>query len=251
VDDGSRATITDTILWSNHALNGKEIFVAYKYWGAVQAHIRYSDIDGGQESIHVMSGSILTIGDGMLDADPLFVSGPLGDYYISQVAAGQAEDSPCVDAGDPDSDMIWGITRTDHVHDTSVVDMGFHYPWQSVNAQFACNPTSGTLPFQAMFGIQLTNNFIESERLIAAQIDVALASGLEIPSWKSGTLPIGPGDSFSTAFNSIIPMLPLVVGENTFTLVSEDVTPAPYNQPPYAPSGDTDTATCTVTGVAP
>jgi len=29
------------------------------------------------------------------------------------------------------------------------------------------------------------------------------------------------------------------------------VTPPPYNQPPYPPAGDTDTASCTVTGIAP
>jgi hypothetical protein len=147
--------------------------------------------------------------------------------------------------------MTWGTTRTDNVHDTGVVDMGFHYPWQSVSSQLACMPTSGTLPFQAMFGIRLSNNFIESERLIAAQIDVDLASGLQIPSWKSGNVTIGPDNSFISAFNSIIPMRHQVVGENTFTLVAEDVTPAPYNQPPYPPSGDNDTAGCTVTGVMP
>ena len=30
-----------------------------------------------------------------------------------------------------------------------------------------------------------------------------------------------------------------------------DVTPPPYNLPPYPPAGDTDTAGCTVTGAAP
>jgi len=251
VADGSRATITNTILWNNLALNGKEIYVAHSYSGASQPHINYSDIDGGEESIFVQPGSVLTIGDGMIDADPLFLSGPLGDCYLSQVAAGQAEDSPCLDAGDPDSDMTWGTTRTDHVHDTAPVDMGFHYPWQSVRSQLACIPSTGTLPLPVQFGAQVTNNFLESDRLFAAQIDVALASGMEIPSWKSGTVTIGQDDSFSTVFNSIIPMLPQLVGENTFTLTAEDVTPSPYNQPPYAPSGDVDTSDCTVTGIAP
>ena len=41
------------------------------------------------------------------------------------------------------------------------------------------------------------------------------------------------------------------MGDNVFTLVAEDVTPAPYNQPPYAASGDTDSGACTVTGLAP
>ena len=32
---------------------------------------------------------------------PLLVAGPLGEGYLSQTAAGQAADSPCVDAADP------------------------------------------------------------------------------------------------------------------------------------------------------
>jgi hypothetical protein len=39
------------------------------------------------------------------------------------------------------------------------------------------------------------------------------------------------------------------MGPNAFVLSVEDVTPAPFNQPPYAPSGDTAVAGCTVTGL--
>jgi len=42
-----------------------------------------------------------------------------------------------------------------------------------------------------------------------------------------------------------------VIGVNSFTLVAEDVTPAPYNQPPYPASGDGDMESCLVTGIAP
>ena len=69
-------------------------------------------------------------GTGNLALDPVFVNGPLGGYYLSQVAAGQALDSPCVDAG---SDLAVNLgmgeltTRTDHVGDTGTVDMGYHY----------------------------------------------------------------------------------------------------------------------------
>ena len=33
--------------------------------------------------------------------------------------------------------------------------------------------------------------------------------------------------------------------------MAEDVTPPPYNQPPYPPEGDSDSDSCVVTGVAP
>ena len=47
----------------------------------------YSNVQGGYE------------GEGNIDNDPLFVTGVADDYYLSQTAAGQAENSPCVDVG--------------------------------------------------------------------------------------------------------------------------------------------------------
>ena len=70
-------------------------------------------------------------GEGNFSADPLFVTGPGGDFYLSQTAAGQAADSPCVDAGDPAGGMIEGTTRTDLVQDAGIVDTGFHYPLET------------------------------------------------------------------------------------------------------------------------
>ena len=48
-----------------------------------------------------------------------------------------------------------------------------------------------------------------------------------------------------------MPALGSLVGDNIFTLRAEDVTPAPFNQPPYPAAGDTATAGCVVIGVAP
>lgn len=51
------------------------------------------------------------------------------DYHLSQVAAGQAADSPCVDAGNGPASLhyVGGSTRTDGADDTVGVDMGYHY----------------------------------------------------------------------------------------------------------------------------
>lgn len=71
-----------------------------------------------------------------LSADPLFVTAPFGEYCLSQVAAGQADDSPCLDAGDTllmaaplnlDSLIRLWTTRTDSVVDAGAIDLGFHY----------------------------------------------------------------------------------------------------------------------------
>jgi hypothetical protein len=90
--------------------------------------IRYCDIEGGQAAVVVEPSWTLVWGPGNIDADPLFVTGPNGEFYLSQTAAGQGEDSPCVGAGDPGGELVWGITRTDHVLDSGVVDMGYHSP---------------------------------------------------------------------------------------------------------------------------
>jgi hypothetical protein len=128
-------------------------------------------------------------------------------------------------------------------------------PWsggseETVAAAITCLPGSGTLPFASWFQVQidnLTGNF----RQVGARMDVMLGNGTGYSNWRAGNTVLAAGENFTTSWNQQFPALTALVGDNVFTLVLEDVTPVPYNQPPYAPSGDTDTAGCTVTGVAP
>ena len=92
------------------------------YNNPCEPDINYSDIYPVRENIRKEIPERNNIFE-----DPLFVSGPDGDYYLSQIAAGQPVDSPCVDAGDPESPLINGTTRTDEVPDSGIVDMGYHY----------------------------------------------------------------------------------------------------------------------------
>lgn len=66
-------------------------------------------------------------GMGNITLDPYFVESPAGEYFLSQTAAGQPVQSPCVDAGNPSSSLIGGTTRTDSIPDAGTLDMGFHY----------------------------------------------------------------------------------------------------------------------------
>jgi hypothetical protein len=94
-------------------------------------------------------------GEGNLSTDPLFVPGPEGDYYLSQVAAGQANDSPAVDSGGisaVEAGVEFRSTRTDGVRDTGVADRGFHYPPSSFNIFRGTDPAN--LPAYVT-GIQL------------------------------------------------------------------------------------------------
>jgi hypothetical protein len=104
-------TVFNCILWAD---GPSEIY-------NVQANITltYSCVHGGTGQSW--------FGQGCIDMDPGFVQGPKGPYYLNQPPT-QPYTSPCVDAGDPASDLIHRATRTDETMDQGIVDMGFHYP---------------------------------------------------------------------------------------------------------------------------
>jgi len=116
----SYPVILNSILWGN---TPNEI---YDGWGG-SLTMEHCDVQGGWP------------GEGNLDVDPLFVQGPYGAYYLSQLAAGEPLQSACVDAG---SDAAASIcfetpqgerclsdltTRTDQLADVGMADLGAHY----------------------------------------------------------------------------------------------------------------------------
>ena len=107
------------------------------------------------------------------------------------------------------------------------------------------SPSSGSVPFTTTFTASLTNLTTENRRA-AARINAVIASGKVYNNWRAGWTNLSASEVFSTSWGQNIPALPTVIGTNTSTVVAEDVTPAPYNQPPFAPSGDTDTDVATV-----
>jgi hypothetical protein len=121
----------------------------------------------------------------------------------------------------------------------------------TVGAAMNCTPDAGTLPLATGFEVTMTNHSTASARRIAGRLNVTLANGQNIPNWRAGYTTVAAGGTFATSWNTTLPAMPFLVGANSFELVVEDVTPAPYNQPPYPASGDTAQAGCTVTGIAP
>ena len=68
--------------------------------------------------------------NGNINANPLFVDAVNGDFRLQHVAAGQAADSPCINAGSQTAaaaGLGGKTTRTDSVLDSGVLDMGYHY----------------------------------------------------------------------------------------------------------------------------
>jgi len=67
--------------------------------------VAYSDVVGGVDHIEMLDGEVEWL-DGNIDADPLFTDPDEDDYHLTA-------DSPCIDAGDPDSDPDPDGTRVD------------------------------------------------------------------------------------------------------------------------------------------
>jgi len=70
--------------------------------------IAFSNLKGGRDGVRIgrQNYSQLTWNEGNIDTDPLFVDAENSDYHLSA-------DSPCIDAGDPDSHDDPDLTRAD------------------------------------------------------------------------------------------------------------------------------------------
>ncbi len=118
-------SIINSILWNDSPEEIKDLYTG-------NTTVEYSD---------VQQPSGTYPGTGNINADPLLVQGPEGDYYLSCTAAGQSQNSPCLDAGsDAASNVCFETqtgavcmdqltTRTDQITDSGIVDMGFHYQY--------------------------------------------------------------------------------------------------------------------------
>ncbi|MBP8912224.1 MAG: right-handed parallel beta-helix repeat-containing protein, partial [Phycisphaerae bacterium] len=128
----SDAKVVDSIFWKNGGRLGTELAVGTGFELDRQCgklHVSYSNIIVGPNDVYVDNGCTLVYGDGVLRGiptkanDPLFVPGPLGNFYLSPA-------SPCVNAGSTTAGaagMSRYTTRTDGTPDSGQVDMGYHY----------------------------------------------------------------------------------------------------------------------------
>jgi hypothetical protein len=130
----SECTITNSIFWLDFARLGAELAVGTGFELDPQCgklSIGYSNIWSGPNDVSVDAGCTLTYGQGILHADPLFVSAPVGGgLFLSNRNAGQESTSPCVDAGSDQAGalgMARYTTRTDRVPDGGLVDLGYHH----------------------------------------------------------------------------------------------------------------------------
>jgi parallel beta-helix repeat protein len=154
----SSAAMTNCILWNNTAPDGHEIALMSTSYPSTLT-VRYSNVQGGSSEAYIESGCTLDLDVTNIDADPLFVSGSLGDYYLSQMICGQAMDSPCVDAGSDTAENL-GLdrytTRTDGMPDTGIVDMGYHSPYVLCVDCIDCIGNDVVIYWNALSGVSYT-----------------------------------------------------------------------------------------------
>ncbi len=133
-NDKERTVIVDCILaGSNNFAIYEEIF-----GGNALAHhcLFYNNPDGHYYDSDM--GPVFDVNDipdgySNLNGDPLFVTGSFGNYYLSQIAAGQDANSPAVDNGSALASVLGLDTKTTRndtegdINDTGQVDRGYHY----------------------------------------------------------------------------------------------------------------------------
>lgn len=118
----------------------------------------------------------------------------------------------------------------------------------TVNGHMSFSPSYGTPPFSSTVALRMENLRDDQNRRVAGRIDVTLAGGGFFPNWRTGYTNLSPSEVYTSNWVQSFPAFPQLNGLNTFQLITEDVTPAPYNQPPNQPAGDNIDMTCIVVG---
>ncbi len=131
-------------------------------------NVSYCNIEEGQEGIVIPEqfDNILNWDDGNIDSDPLFADPDEGDYHLT-------EDSPCVDAGDPDSPEDPDGTRA---------DMGtFFFPQQNISVEpdTISIETPGTIDSAAVtiYNIGLDTLQVDSQFITPEENSFTIGSG--------------------------------------------------------------------------
>ncbi len=110
---------TSSVTLSNCVLSGNTPDSIAKVSGNPTITVTYSLAEGDSAAAWFSTTCI--------DADPLLVSGGQGHAYLSRISTGQATDSPCIDAGNPELESRIGTTHVDNIIDLETLDIGFHH----------------------------------------------------------------------------------------------------------------------------
>ena len=112
-------TFTGCILWGNRTTTGYGELAQIE--GAGAPSLAFCCVDGWTGAWG---------GTGNFGNDPLFVPGPTGCLYLSDIATGHSNSSPCIDTGHTDvvtAQLSTMTTSSTESLDMGTVDIGYHY----------------------------------------------------------------------------------------------------------------------------
>jgi len=112
---GSSIRVRNSILWGNNASEGEAVYLESQALHLSELLLEYSDVEEGQTAVYLDPSGTLEWGEGMIDADPLFVAEAEGDFHLRYT-------SPFRDQGDSD----WA----DWTHD---IDANPRIPFQALD----------------------------------------------------------------------------------------------------------------------
>ena len=119
--------------------------------------ISYSDIQGGEAGIEINNNGIVNWQEGNLNADPLFLDAANGDYHLT-------ENSPCIDAGDPNSPFDPDGTISDmgafYYDQTNGIE---NYELQTANFKLANYPNPFNPTTTISFSVTQNSDFVNLE----------------------------------------------------------------------------------------
>jgi hypothetical protein len=117
-------------------------------------------------------------------------------------------------------------------------------------ATITCDPQYKLLPTTVKTCV-IIENLVNSPRTVDGQIDLLLGGGEVIYEWRFRVVDVEPSGTSYQCWNNQLWDLPSFEEKNIARLRVVDVTPPPYNQPPYPPSGATAEDTCFFWGIGP
>ena len=121
---------------------------------------------------------------------------------------------------------------------------------QTIAAEISCTPQFNVLPTSIKTCVTI-RNLVDSPRTVDGTIDLLLGSGEPLYSWRVQNVVIEPNGRWDRCWVNEAFDLQSLEGKNIARLRAVDVTPPPYNQPPYPPAGSTAEATCFFWGMQP
>jgi hypothetical protein len=190
----STVTLVDCIVWGNDSINDTGEQVAAWSLATGTMSLDYCCVDQTGNWKYEQNGTVTVTNS--TGSDPQFTSGLYHDYCLSQTAAGQGSDSPCLDAGSTTA-AARGLdnksTRTDGVDDAGTVDMGYHNGWPLWLADVYWDQatTSVVLTFATEAGVDYTVESAEGD---------AYSDGV---SWSDLAAPVTAAGSMTTVSDDL------------------------------------------------